>query len=66
MDTTFTGTFEIQFMSVTFQCSFCFTKGQGATFNTMPSEGGGIKLEYDPPSIEGSTAILSMNIIVSL
>ena len=49
--------------STTFQCSFSFTKGQGATFDAQPNEADGIRLDYDPPSIEGSTATLNMNII---
>ena len=63
-DTTFQGTFELQLMSMTFECSFSFTKGQGAKFEASPQEGK-FTLKYDPPSIEGSVATLEMDIIVT-
>ena len=63
-DTTFSGTFELQLLSMTFECSFSFTKGQGATFDAKPQQGK-FTLKYDPPSIEGATATVEVDIIVT-
>ena len=62
-DMTVSGTFELHLLSMTFECSFSYTKGQGATFDAKPPKGKYTVL-YDPPSVEGSTATLEAFIMV--
>ena len=63
-DTTFSGSFELQLLSMEFQCTFSFTKGVGAKFDPTPSIDGKFILKCDGPSVSGSTATLEGNIIV--
>ena len=60
-DTTFSGTLELLLPSMTFECSFNYTKGHGAKFNVEPQTGKFIA-QYEEPSIEGSMASLEIYI----
>ena len=62
-DTTFSGTLELQLLSMTFECSFNYTKGHGAKFN-VKQQTGKFTAHYEGPSIAGSVASLDLYINV--
>ena len=63
-DTNFSGTLELQLISMKFECSFSFTKGGGATFDAKPKKGK-FTVSHGSPSIEASSATLEVDITVT-
>ena len=56
----FEGKFQVQLLSMTYDCTFHFERGKGATFKTV---GSGPFTTNDPePTMKGTTAHVDLNI----
>ena len=56
----FGGKFQVQLLSMTYNCTFSFEKGKGATFQ---ADGSGPFTTNDPkPTMKGTTAHVDLNI----